>query len=61
MLAFTAAYSFQPLNRGRYHLIVLKMTDNVRVLGVCGGIGSGKSAACNMLVSKLNCLAHIGK
>lgn len=32
---------------------------NVKVLGVCGGIGSGKSAACKILVSELNCLAHI--
>ena len=32
---------------------------NVKVLGVCGGIGSGKSAACKILVSQLNCLAHI--
>lgn len=31
----------------------------VRVLGVCGGIGSGKSAACKILVAELNCLAHI--
>jgi dephospho-CoA kinase len=31
----------------------------VKVLGVCGGIGSGKSAACNLLVTKLNCLTHI--
>ncbi|KAL3910435.1 MAG: hypothetical protein SGILL_007691 [Bacillariaceae sp.] len=41
-----------------------------RVLGVCGGIGAGKSTACKLLVSEsstksssssteLNCLAHI--
>lgn len=35
--------------------------SNVKLLGVCGGIGSGKSAACRLLVSDLNCLAHIGK
>ena len=33
--------------------------QQVRVLGVCGGIGSGKTAACKILVSELNCLAHI--
>lgn len=31
----------------------------IKVLGVCGGIGSGKSAACKLLVSDLDCLAHI--
>lgn len=36
-----------------------KASPRVRVLGVCGGIGSGKSAACKILVSELNCLAHI--
>jgi len=30
-----------------------------RVLGVCGGIGSGKSTACKLLVSEFNCLAHL--
>ena len=34
---------------------------NVRVLGVCGGIGSGKSKACELLVSELGCISHIGK
>jgi len=31
----------------------------MRVLGVCGGIGSGKSEACRIMVSKLGCAAHI--
>lgn len=31
----------------------------VKVLGICGGIGSGKSKACEILVSELGCLAHI--
>lgn len=30
-----------------------------KVLGVCGGIGSGKSTACKLLVDSCNCLAHI--
>ena len=32
----------------------------IKVLGVCGGIGSGKSMACQLLVSDLGCIAHIG-
>lgn len=30
-----------------------------KVLGICGGIGSGKSSASKMMVSKLGCLAHL--
>ena len=36
-------------------------SDKVRVLGVCGGIGSGKSTVCQVLVSEFGCLGHIGK
>lgn len=31
----------------------------LRVLGVCGGIGSGKSFACKTLVNELGCWAHL--
>lgn len=31
----------------------------VKILGVCGGIGSGKSQACKTLVEDLGCWAHI--
>jgi dephospho-CoA kinase len=31
----------------------------LKVLGVCGGIGSGKSTACKLLVSDLGCIAHL--
>ena len=31
----------------------------LKVLGVCGGIGSGKSSACKLLVSSLGCVAHL--
>jgi pantothenate kinase len=31
-----------------------------KVLGVAGGIGSGKSTACKIL-EELGCLAHIGE
>lgn len=30
-----------------------------KVLGICGGIGSGKSSASKMMVSKLGCLVHL--
>ncbi|GAX22145.1 phosphopantetheine adenylyltransferase / dephospho-CoA kinase [Fistulifera solaris] len=42
-------------------LPLTRKVDNhpIKVLGVCGGIGSGKSAACKLLVSQLNALAHI--
>jgi hypothetical protein len=35
--------------------------SSFKVLGVCGGIGSGKSSASKLLVSDLGCLAHLGK
>jgi polynucleotide 5'-kinase involved in rRNA processing len=43
-------------------LPLTRKADNhpVKVLGICGGIGSGKSAACKLLVSQLNALVHIG-
>ena len=31
----------------------------VQILGVCGGIGSGKSTVCKLLVSNLKCAAHV--
>lgn len=34
--------------------------DNTfKVLGICGGIGSGKSTAAKLLVSDCSCLAHL--
>lgn len=35
--------------------------QRIRILGVCGGIGSGKSTVCQVLVSEFGCLGHIGK
>lgn len=35
-------------------------SPQLKILGVCGGIGSGKSTACKLLVSELHCAAHIG-
>ncbi|GKZ01465.1 hypothetical protein MPSEU_001097100 [Mayamaea pseudoterrestris] len=34
-------------------------TDSIRILGVGGGIGSGKSTACKLLANELGCMAHI--
>jgi len=31
----------------------------LKILGVAGGIGAGKSAACQLLVNELGCVAHI--
>lgn len=36
-----------------------RVPGHLRILGVCGGIGSGKSLACRILVSDLGCAAHI--
>jgi dephospho-CoA kinase len=33
--------------------------EQLKVIGICGGIGSGKSTACKLLVSDLNCVTHI--
>ena len=37
-----------------------KEAARIRVLGICGGIGSGKSTVCQTLVSELGCLGCIG-
>ena len=36
-------------------------TNNMKILGVCGGIGSGKSTACQLMVDSLGCVARIGE
>ncbi|KAL7427445.1 hypothetical protein ACHAXM_000858 [Skeletonema potamos] len=33
--------------------------NKMKVLGICGGIGSGKSTACQLMVDKLGCVARI--
>ena len=35
--------------------------DKMKILGVCGGIGSGKSTACQLMVDSLGCAACIGE
>jgi dephospho-CoA kinase len=52
------------LQRSRSHKMTATLDDqeglpDFRVLGVCGGIGSGKSSACKLLVAELNCFAHL--
>jgi len=51
--------SMLPKNQQEETSTAQSSVGRVRILGVCGGIGSGKSAACKILVSELNCLAHI--
>jgi len=36
-----------------------KQKQKVKILGVCGGIGSGKSTACQLMVDSLGCMARI--
>jgi dephospho-CoA kinase len=54
---------FQPVKIGSLPPLTMSNGHNsvrvVKVLGVCGGIGSGKSAACKLLISDLDCLTHI--
>jgi len=33
--------------------------SKMKILGICGGIGSGKSTACQLMVDKLGCVARI--
>lgn len=42
-------------------LLAMPPEHNFRILGVGGGIGSGKSTACKLLVNELGCIAHIGR
>ena len=35
--------------------------SKLKILGVCGGIGSGKSTACQLMVDSLGCVARIGE
>lgn len=36
-----------------------KKIDNVKIIGICGGIGSGKSTACKLMVESLGCMTLI--
>lgn len=51
-----AAWVSPPLRSSFSRLAPL---HSVKVLGVCGGIGSGKSQACKTLVEDLSCWAHL--
>eukprot|EP00956_Cyclotella_meneghiniana_P002777 scaffold3275_cov70-Cyclotella_meneghiniana.AAC.4 len=47
-------------HRGRVFSVQTDMTDDtVKILGVCGGIGSGKSTACKLMVDVLGCVDRI--
>lgn len=35
--------------------------SEMKILGICGGIGSGKSTACELMVDALGCAARIGE
>jgi len=35
--------------------------DDIKILGICGGIGSGKSTACKLMVDALGCIDRIGQ
>ena len=41
------------------HVITKPSINKMKILGVCGGIGSGKSTACELMVDKLGCVARI--
>ena len=41
------------------HEIKTPVVNKMKILGVCGGIGSGKSTACQLMVDKLGCVARI--
>lgn len=70
LVPWTVTALFQPLqqnsSRFRPHRLAAMTSTNelpppqtFKVLGVCGGIGSGKSSASKLLVSDLGCLAHL--
>ena len=49
-------------HRGRVFSVQTDMSDDtVKILGVCGGIGSGKSTACKLMVDVLGCVDRIGE
>ena len=36
-----------------------RSSNKMKILGICGGIGSGKSTACQLMVTKLGCTGLI--
>ena len=49
-------------HRDRVFSVQTDMSDDtLKILGVCGGIGSGKSTACKLMVDVLGCVDRIGK
>lgn len=41
------------------HEITTPGVNKMKILGICGGIGSGKSTACQLMVDNLGCVARI--
>jgi len=54
-------HSWSPLfsAASEFHEITTPLVSKMKILGICGGIGSGKSTACQLMVDKLGCVARI--
>lgn len=63
--AYRTAASFEipssfPRTSSLYQLhMTMNTPEGFKVLGICGGIGSGKSTAAKLLVSDCDCLVHL--
>jgi hypothetical protein len=57
----TATPSVQRLQRSRIYNSIASEGEHMKILGVCGGIGSGKSTACKVMVDTLGCVGRIGE
>ncbi|KAL3769498.1 hypothetical protein ACHAWO_006196 [Cyclotella atomus] len=55
----TATPSVQRLQRSRIYNSIASEGEHMKILGVCGGIGSGKSTACKVMVDTLGCVGRI--
>ena len=46
---------------GEFEIEAEEKHDEIKILGVRGGIGSGKSTACKVMVDFLGCVDRIGE
>jgi dephospho-CoA kinase len=62
-LGFSDSFISSPKSCRESHLNMRSDDDSrsIKLLGIGGGIGSGKSTACKILASQIGCIAHIGK